>query len=144
MHEKNEKTPFKSLFFNLKVGSFQYGLPREAVQFRTWEVETLRKRINLLNLLWIHSLKNPNLFSEKLNNISSSNRQEFPINKEENINFNIDEEEKNEELAKKLLNLEGEILKKEALFIVKENEDENEIRRRKTLEALEKRLSLNE
>ena len=108
----------------------------------------MRKRIHLLNLLWIHSLKNPNLFCEKLNNIFSSNRQEFPINKEENINFNIDEEEeKNGELAKELLKLEDEIVKKEALsktFIIKENEDENEIRRRKTLEALEKRLSLNE
>ena len=153
------------------MGSFAFGLPREAVQFRTWEIEGLRKRIHLLNMLWINSMKNPISLAEKMQ-FNRPTEVLTPKKSEEYVNFNIDEEEKNLKEKKREMkdffeeNKRNIFDKKEEntqLFEKKENfeileekneipelkpgnseETENEARRRKTLEAFEKRLSMQE
>lgn len=141
---------------NYIVGSFAYGLPREAVQFRTWELESLRKRIHLLNLLWSHSLKNPNILCEK--KIKSENEKEIQKEKEPNslweknegpINFDIDklvDGNEKKEIYENKTKFDKKNEKQGNLGISqKENVlDEKEMRRMKTLEAMEKRLSLKE
>lgn len=142
---------------NYIVGSFAYGLPREAVQFRTWELEGLRKRVHLLNLLWSHSLKNPNILCEK--KVRSENEKEISKKEEPNflwernegrpINLNIDklvngDEKNHKKETKTLFDIKSE---KEKNVDASEKEnilDEKEMRRMKTLEAMEKRLSLKE
>lgn len=156
------------------MGSFAFGLPREAVQFRTWEIEGLRKRIHLLNMLWINSMKNPISLAEKMQ-FNKPTGVLTPKKSDEYVNFNIDEEEKKdgrdilkekkremkeffEENEKKNNIFEKkeektEIFEKKEKFAIFEEkneipanseENENEARRRKTLEAFEKRLSMQE
>ena len=168
------------------MGSFAFGLPREAVQFRTWDIEGLRKRIHLLNMLWINAMKNPISLGEKMQQFGRSPGVLTPKKKDEHVNFNIDEEEKKdsqeilkekrremseffEEKEKKRQIFEKreektEVFEKNEIFGQKSEkkefiedktqileqkpgfseENENEARRRKTLEAFEKRLSMQE
>ena len=71
-----------------------------------------------------------------------------PEKEKENINFDIDEKQiiKEINIIEKNSSVNKEIIINESIEIpeISQIEDENEIRRRKTLEALEKRLSLKE
>jgi len=92
---------FNKIIYIKIVGSFAFGLPREAVQFRTWEIEGLRKRIQLLNLLWMHAMNQPISLTEKM-------QMETNIKKRkdgDNLNFNIDEEEKKHDNLEMMLDI---------------------------------------
>lgn len=94
----------------------------------------------------MNSLSNSNLLADKLN-LSPNSENFIPNydNFQNQTNFNIDEEE--EEKNEGMFNLKEKNINKERVLIpaeMIENNDDNEVRRRKTLQALEKRLSLNE
>lgn len=105
----------------------------------------------MLNLLWTHSIKNQNIIhkTEKYNNHNIINQEEekkMEIN-DGPINFDIDFIQKPNNIIKPKKNEENLNENHEENVIIPrfiKEEDEKEDRRKKTLEAMEKRLSLKE
>jgi len=151
------RTDDDEMMFANNLGSFEYGLPSEAVQYRGLELEKMRKKIKLMNLLLVSygrnhpfiklglkdSEDNFNIFSNAFNNATEENiyedsKEDMEIkdmrdfgteeSPQGNVNENVRYEEGQEMIG-------GEDLKDIHEF------DQIQKRRSLIMEALEKRLS---
>lgn len=146
---------FSIIFF--LVGSLPYGLPREAVPHRTWKVEAMRKRIILLNEMW--KLTEKLQFDGEFEKIIRQTQSNLEDKKENNEQKNLTKE--SNEIIKEIHEYKKDFFENNYYSgNIKENPiinemtidtsskteqlDENELRRKRTLEALERRGILEE